>query len=622
MLISELAGRDIEFGSLLTAVASIFHANNQGSIRKALSTPDKNQRWEAILQLAKVADYDLAARFNEKTKAATKIQKLVKKKNLQKPALDVSQLSLLPSSFVNQDGTPAKLGRNGFCPKGHGISLATHADVIQWIQANKTLSSDELAVVFPGHWELDTSLPVLHIECQALQIDMSQILFKATLVQFGEKKIQPSKLPCASVDCPESHVITITAYKDEFPDSWDQIVLRPGKSMIALFPEEIQKDAIVAIWGHSFRSNGARCQPKDAESVQLHCSIRAQFLNMMLKFSGHNHIYVVPKEQTSSRPDTQFTILWVGTDRFQAELKSKDIATELGLVRNKQVYGIRTRFDDFESAWGKIFPGRPSPKQVRIQQLHKLQNVPVTFTQAELSTWLEGLEWDAKPIKRLGTGVWLVGSLHKPPRSACRCNNQTILIEPVHSRINENQQTHVLAGKVLDQKSSSSTANPKSDLLLDDAWADFRKTNGMPLSSVRDASSNRPRDLDGPTTARLSEQDARIDAMAKKLEDVASLQNTHAQQTEHLFKEVSTKITQQDGRINEVQQSLDQRLQQYQQRSESQMQQVRQAIDASTQNTADQFKILRDMLMAKSNDPRKARKTGPDCSPNESEPES
>eukprot|EP00438_Fugacium_kawagutii_P016504 Skav228927 [mRNA] locus=scaffold3800:172712:176581:+ [translate_table: standard] len=621
LVVAELAGRGVAFNSLLTAVASIFDANKLSQIKKTMNIADPKERWESVLKLAKAANYDLEGHESKKDKAATKIQKMVKKRNLQKPALDVGQLALLPSSFVNQDGTPASVNRNGFCPKGHGIFLANHADIHQWILANKTISADELAVVFPGHWELDTSLPVQHIECQATQVDKSQILFKATLVQFGEKKISPSKLPSANVDCPESYVITITAYKDEFQDSWEQIVHRPGKCLIAEFPDEIQKEAIIAVWGHSFRAQGARCQPKHAESVQLHCRIRAKFLTKILKYSGHNHVYVVPKEQTSSRPDTQFAVLWVGTERFQAELKSKDIPNELGIVRNKTVFGIRTRFDDFESCWSTVFPNRPSPKQVRIQQLHKLQNVPLTFTQVELRAWLDGLEWDAKPIKRLGAGAWLVGSTGKPPRLACQCNNQTVLIEPVESRLNRDQQTQVLAGRIIENKAVASSSSSKPEPLKQDAWALFRKTNGQPLNTEMDTSHATNREVDGPTTSKLREQDAKIEAMSKKLDDVVMMHTTHTQQSEKLFKEVSSAISQQDGKINQVQQSLDQKLQQYQQKSDQQMHQVKVAIDSSAQNTAEQFKILRDMLMAQSKDPRKARKTGPDCSPTESDHE-
>eukprot|EP00438_Fugacium_kawagutii_P004014 Skav222474 [mRNA] locus=scaffold242:88767:93158:+ [translate_table: standard] len=621
-IIALLASHPVPFTNLVTSVAQICYTHKPGVIKKALQISDSGERWKAMIELGKTAGVTL--RTDDKEAAATKIQKIAKKKGFtQQAEVDVTAIKLIPGAFKNADGSDAKLSSHAFSANGNGVVLATISEISPWVQASRHLSMDEFCAIVPGHHSCDTKLAMQHIQCQAIQADSSPLLFKATMIQFGEKVVSQAQIPGASVDCPKSMVIAMTVHWDEFQDQWNQLVQKPAKYVLAMFSPEIQEKGVVAVWGQRFQLEGQKCAPSKSDSVQFHCRIKEEYVNQTLKESGHNSVYTIPKDEQLNKPDSQYAIVWTGSKKFDAELQAKEYAESLGIVRNRRMFGYRILYENFQEAWEQSFPDRDVPKQVRVQQLFKILNIPIGFTHTEVGKWLEGLTWAAKAIKRLGAGTWLVGAEKEPPQQACLCNGQVVIVQKIEAKRN-NQNRQVLVGTPIPPKDTkqSKLGNANEVMLADDAWANYRAQKGLKASPQELAKNQAPRDIEGPTAARLTAQDQKIDQISKKLAEFESKTNDAIKQTNIGVDKMVIAAQEQTTKIERVEKRVEQKIKNYQQKTDQQLTAVQSAIAAATQANQDQFRVLREMLQASAvassiqdANARKAQKRTPKGSP-------
>eukprot|EP00438_Fugacium_kawagutii_P006739 Skav219151 [mRNA] locus=scaffold1574:827431:831790:+ [translate_table: standard] len=585
-VVAELATHGVPFVSLVTAVAQIFYTHKLHFIKKVMSIQDKEERWSAFQEMVHASGVHLPTK--DRDAAARKIQKSFKRKAFPKaPEIDMSQIQIPSGTFVSADGAQVPSHNGPFTANGQGLVLTTLDEAGQWIAASKKLCCDEYAALLAGHHELDTSLKVSHIQCQGLQKNGTCILFKATLIQFGEKPISLAKIPQAHVDCPTTQVMSLTVYADDFQEQWKSMSQRPAKHILGLFSQNVREGAIRSVWGHSYRSDGKPCAPNQAQSIQIHVRVNGEHVHAMLRESGHN--------------------------------------CALGIVRNKQMFGFRTVFDDFQAAWQVAFPNKEPPKQVKIQTLFKMQNLPVAFAQTELRQWLDSLQWNAKPIRRLGPGSWLVGAACDPPRSTCLCNEQLVLIQKVQSKVQE-RNTPVIVGQPMPRNTSMSESSRGQDpLQVDDAWAQFRERQGLnhkPDAAMAPAKPQAPREVDGPTTARLNDQDQKIDALRKKLDLLETNQESHHQKNAENFAKADAAFQLQAKQLASVEKNVEQKLQAHQKHTEDSLRAVTDAVQASAKANEDQFATIRQMLQEHSeNLRRKAAKTTPRASPDASDKE-
>eukprot|EP00438_Fugacium_kawagutii_P033816 Skav235825 [mRNA] locus=scaffold1931:61956:66332:- [translate_table: standard] len=597
-IVALLASHAVPFTNLVTSVAQICYKHKPGVIRKVFQIQDPDERWKAMVELGKSAG--VALRSDTKEAAASKIQKVVKKKGLtQQAEVDIGAIRLLPGSFKNDDGTDAKLSSQGFSANGSGVVLATLAEITPWIQASRHLSTDEFCAIVPGHHSCDTKLTMKRIQCQAIQADSSPLLFKATMIQFGEKDVSQTSIPGASVDCPKSMVIAMTVHWDEFQDQWDHFVQKPAKTILAMFSPEIQEKGVIAVWGQRFQLEGQKCAPSKSDSIQFHCRIREEFVSQTLKESGHNSVYTIPKDEQINKPDSKFSIVWTGSKKFDAELQAKEFADSMGIVRNRRMFGYRILHEDFQAAWAHSYPDKDMPKQIRVQMLFKIFNIPVSFTHQEVGKWLEGLTWNAKAIKRLGAGTWLIGAEVAPPQQTCLCNGQVVLVQKVEAK-HANKSGQVLVGTPIAAREPTQSKEKVvgEQVPIDDAWAAFRANRGMVDNIADPSKKSLPREVEGPTATRLSAQDQKIEIMTKKLAEFETKTNDAIQQTNANVDKLIGVAKEQGEKIDQMDKRVDQKLKNHQQKTDQQLNSFHSAIQASNQANQDQFRVLREMLQA------------------------
>ena len=432
-LMAELVAMGVSFSRLTPTVTMIFAKHSATHVKTVLTVDHIEKRHEELRSIAESAGCVIASNeVSQRVKAVNKIQKAVReKKTSQQKFIDLRTLDIAEGVFLNEDSTPCRVQITPFEPNGQGLFVTTLSDISQWLQSTP-ISSDELAVLVLGHVEPETKLHFQRIQFKAFQKGAGVLLLKGTLIQLGSKKIHTPEGPITQINCPNTSVVTFTAYADQFPETvWRDIAASPAKIMLNLFEGEARKQAILGVWGHSYQKDGKPVKPHIATSIQFHARIVTSRLPELLRQSGWNQVFMVPKHDSNDSqplPDQQYNVLWTGQSFAETQVIAKGIQATLGLVRSKGSFGIRVSSDSFADAWKKVHPDKDQPSAVKIHLVFRAQNMPQNITVVEVRQWLEALKWDAKPMKRIAQSIWLIGASQPPPSTSCKLNDNIILL--------------------------------------------------------------------------------------------------------------------------------------------------------------------------------------------------
>ena len=449
-LVGELASANVGFAQLMPVATTIANRFSLAKIKEALAIEDSHDRHERILTLAKEAGVDPST-SRQRHKAATKIQRAVRGKNETTPkVIDVATLKLFNGDFLNQDDSHTEITIGEFSPNGSGLFVVQPSQVATWIRSAKPICTDELAVLLLGHDYIETSLPQKRIQFRATQTGgQGQLVLKGTLIQLGEKTIKGKPFKDTVVACPDTVVATCTVHQEDFTmEEWKQVTLTPGKCMMAAFDHKLRQEAILGLWGHSFQANFRPCKPALADSIQIHVRVKKDALGDILQQSGWNRVFMVPKNDDNFAANVTYSVLWTGNELEQTQIQAKLLQSNLGLIKNRGRFGIRVHFDAFKKSWELLFPDAAVPDQIKVTQIFRVQGLPPNVSNSEIKKWIEQLSWEAKPIRRVAHGIWLVGGSKMPDQETCTFNGNVIMISLVDRRDNADSNP-VIAGKAL-----------------------------------------------------------------------------------------------------------------------------------------------------------------------------
>ena len=586
-LTAELVALGVGFSRLVPIVAMIASKFNATQIKQKISHGDPTERANLIYDMANQAGCAIDKK-GAREKAAKKIQKAVRTtKPWLNKEIDLKSLKIAEGTFVNGDQTKTQITVGTFEPNGHGLYLTKLADVQKWLDGANMISSDELAVLVLGHVQTDTPREHKHIQFRVFQEGNGMLLLKGTLFQLGTKSVYLHEGKVTTIQCPNTSVVTMTTYADDFPPAvWDDVKRSPAKHMLSLFDFDLRKKAILGIWGHSYQANGKPAKSEDADSIQFHARVLTEHLQAMLQQSGWNHVYMVPKQDKSgesSGPDNQYAVVWTGRPMQETLILAKEIQASLGIARNKTSFGIRVNYDVYADSFRKINPGRDVPTMIKVQQLYRAQNMPHNITIPEVRQWLAGISWDAKPLKKISHSVWLIGAAKAPEHSTCALNQNVILITEQNRK--PDLPNPVLAGKPMFSVPQSQPS--MQEPLKGDPWANWKPAN--PASTATPA----PRTIDAPTTSKFAEQDTKIEGLNRKFEELEKLVKG---ETESMSTQIKGAAQQQQEQFAKLTEEVDQRLQRQAKENESKFASLHGAIDAGNKNSEEQFKMLREML--------------------------
>ena len=132
-------------------------------------------------------------------------------------------------------------------------------------------------------------------------------------MQFGQKQVRINHGDGHKVQTEDSIMISLTILKHEWLDSWDLAKTATYKFLRSM---PFLADSVLSMWGHSFRAQKQTCSAEICDSIQVHALIPVDRLLGVLKASGHNHVWIVPKT-TDGRPDPQWKLIWLDDMDFQ-----------------------------------------------------------------------------------------------------------------------------------------------------------------------------------------------------------------------------------------------------------------------------------------------------------------
>ena len=341
----------------------------------------------------------------------------------------------------------------------------------------------------------------------------------------GRKKIivvrESKQQPIPAEDC---QTVSITLWKNDWSTSdWQNILDNTTRFIKNFLTKQGFEDVLNSTWGRSLRDGKSPTEIQHASSIQIHATVKSKHLGSLLKASGFNLLFVVPKTP-EGRIAHEWKLIWVDGNFAHLTSLAAKIANSAGLVRVKERYGLRFHKDHFKEAWDKIHPGKSPPSDLQINYMFRAEPFPFGSTIDMISAWAKNEGWDIKPIKALGPRSWLIGAKEHPPEGFHTFNGSPIIIRVLPPRQNV-QTSPILAGPRPNKHSS--TAQPIKKEIQDpffDPWAGYQPSNAAAPVAVRN--------LPGPTEAKFQEQDQKIAKLEEAITTLKSETKTGFEQVE------------------------------------------------------------------------------------------
>ena len=510
-----------------------------------------------------------------------KVQNAAKQKRFVSGVVRAAQISLIPETFCNEDGTNATVLQQ-VVPGTSGVVLLDAQIAGPWVVDQKTISSDELCILVLGH-ECPANKSA---NCKLVQIPASNeagkpIVIKACMHNIGQKTIKIKQNSQDDVPVSPSTVVAITVYRDELQgDDWHHVEQHPVKFALLALGIHDNAAMLTPPWGRSWQNAGNKTDPSRASSVQFHARIESSKLHTYMKASGHQGTYLVPKLE-SNLPDTSFAVVWFDAAVVDLCKIMADIPQHLGQVRimrgkgdNARISrGVRCKRSDFEDIFKQLRPSDTVPDVSPVAKLYKLQPCPKGATAEIVTTWLSKQKIQARPLKALASNVWLIGASEDIGQNFFTWNGQSIMLSQVQSKYQQ-KTSPVIAGRVTHVKDGGNPKSLKDSGTVDpvfqtDPWANYTPSGNGPATvgkSQVGAPQHVPRSVDAPTEARFKQTDAQLVNLEKQVESLKKHVENRDAQDQVFQTKVTTEFANIRGEISQqvtaISAKFDQSLQQ------------------------------------------------------------
>eukprot|EP00438_Fugacium_kawagutii_P026953 Skav204991 [mRNA] locus=scaffold1180:845408:849451:- [translate_table: standard] len=479
-------------------------------------------------------------------KHTSKTQKISKAEHM--TSQDIKQYRLQDGFFGLENGNAAPVHQT-FSPCLVGITMMMWDEAMAWVDST-TVLPDEIAVFIVGTVPDDKKHRVQSITAPATNPQGHQVILKGSLLQLGEKKIQTPQKIDKAIHTKEVMICAVTLWVDEFtPSQWTDIVTSPVKQTKLLLAADQLDDVIGVPWGRTFKAGKKTVKPDQSTSLQFHCEVALDALPRMLMRSGFNRVYVTPKDP-SGQPAAKWRIIWTDLTKDHLQPKVAMLPGSAGFIRGLKSSGLRVDADAFNQIWEILHQGVPPPQPRPTGSLFKIYPYPFGTDKSIIEKWAATYNWKCTPIKLLGPRTWLISSDQQLPNQVLTFNGNPLITKHVENR-DKQKNTVVVAGPrhrpgpAQQPEQTVSNARDSSD-----AWAAFRKTNGMPLNGINTPPSTSASSSVGPTSQHLQLQDTKISSMEaalvkmqQNLEQTMQTQNQRIQQVEHQVTSTQQKTT-------------------------------------------------------------------------------
>ena len=486
-----------------------------------------------------------------------KVQNSAKHKRLSSGNIRASQITLIPETFCNEDGSQTTIQQQ-IVPGSSGVALLDASVAEPWVVNQKTISSDELCVLVLGHECPAKGSP----HCKLVQIPANNeagnpIVIKACMHNIGQKEVKLVQSKQDDVPVSPSTIVAITIYRDEIQnEEWRHVEHHPVKFALLALGINDNSAILTPPWGRSWQNAGNKVDPSRASSVQFHARIETSNLQTYMKASGHQGTYLVPKLE-SNLPDTSYAVVWYDAAVVDLCKIMADIPQHLGQVRimrgkgeNARLSrGVRCKRSDFEDIFKKLRPSDVIPNVSPVSKLYKLQPCPKGASAEIVTTWLEKQKIQARPLKALASDVWLIGASEDISQNFYTWNGQSIMVSHVQSKYQQ-KSSPVIAGKVVPSSvgaNKSKREGATGDMVFQmDPWANYAPSGQSMSNTVKNPAHSMPsapRSVDAPTENRFKQTDAQLAKLEKQFESLKKHVEDRDENDKAFQKQVATEFT-------------------------------------------------------------------------------
>ena len=443
------------------------------TVQHAFQIRDPEERLVQLQRLAKALNLRALAIEHPDVDRQKKMRAWKPKALSQVAAVRADDFQLIGGHFATADGQALPV--ISWQTKNPVGVLLIDADA--YLEYAKTITTQPhaLGVAILGH-----ECPIAGPKCSKLHVAATdtqgvKVILKSCFHQLGKFPVQPITKEGDNIPVAETKLAAITAWKEEMQsETWDNLLQSPAKvcaQVLAIKPSEHYG---VAPWGRAFRAGNMQSPPESATSFQFHVRLRCASLEVLLRRSGQEGIYIVPKSDTLHRADEQYAIVWLG-DRTLAQVKefALTVDKQLGLARANNgttQYGLRVYADAFEATFKLAFPLKPVPPHMITHYLAKVAPVPVGATHENMRDWLLAQNIQGKPLRALNSTTWLLSTVDQPTTDA-------VILSPILSKQDRSRPT-VLAGQQVRPSPELIDLETSEDWLQShDPWAEWKSTS-------------------------------------------------------------------------------------------------------------------------------------------------
>eukprot|EP00438_Fugacium_kawagutii_P019980 Skav228574 [mRNA] locus=scaffold1368:104524:109418:- [translate_table: standard] len=508
MLASLLVEHGIPLEQVPDHVQNLQIAFGFPKISHILFTADPEDKLRQFRELCKHTNIPLQTQQTNTDQVKNKFQKLANRKNTNKSGdqLDPRQYTLVTGFFKTRGGQAVPINAT-FSPCKPGVTMMSQHEAEHWTTMKHKLLPDECAIFLLGQPPADC--PAKRIVAPALNHNNQTCLISGFLLQLGEKEVVFTDDVEDPIQCHDIQVCSFTVWSSDWTEEqWKAFQEAPVKQTKKVLEADGVQAGLQMPFGRTYHNNQ---------------SCEVSFARM----------------------------IWIDAPAKKIETIALTHPGTAGLCKGRRTLGVRCENRHFEEVW-RLFHGDLAPQQKPPDgDLYKAQNLPYGVDRQVLEEWLAKMEWQAYPLKSIGSRAWILKSATPPSSEVLTFNTEPVLIRRLA------QKPVASSGLIVGPRSKPAPMKPNagpdhraSAYRTGDPYYDPWKTNTTlpgPLTAMPAASSapSTAAPVQGPTMAMLNKHDEQIAALESALQQVQDTQRTTTSKVEDRIARVETVVTQQ-----------------------------------------------------------------------------